>query len=139
MPIHKLAHVVRDTVVLVGGVLLILGMGMAITNFLIDQEVPQLILDWVGARIHKPVVFLIALNLFLLGVGCIMDIYTATVVIVPLLLAGWGGYHMPGSGDSSVQSDLLFGALTGFGIVWPPAISTLTGVRAFIQLAREGG
>lgn len=61
------------------------------------------------------------------------------VVILPFLLAGWGGYHLPGSGDSSVQSDLLFGALTGFGIVWPPAISALTGVRAFIQLAREEG
>jgi hypothetical protein len=61
------------------------------------------------------------------------------VVIVPLLLAGWGGYHLPGSGDSAVQSDILFGALTGFGIVWPPAVSALTGVRAFIQLAREEG
>ncbi len=61
------------------------------------------------------------------------------MVIIPLLLAGWAGYHLPGHGDNAVQSDILFGALTGFGIVWPPAISTLTGVRAFIQLAREEG
>ena len=46
--VRKLAGIIRDTMVLVGGVLLILGMGMAITNYLIDQEVPMLILD--GAR-----------------------------------------------------------------------------------------
>ena len=84
MPLRKLTGIIRDTVVLVGGVLLILGMGMAITNYLIDQEVPQLILEWVGARIQNPLVFLMALNLFLLVVGCVMDIYTATVVIVQI-------------------------------------------------------
>lgn len=60
------------------------------------------------------------------------------VVIVPFLVAGWVGYSLPGSGSHSTQSDLLFGALTGFGIVWPPAVSTMVGVRAFVQLAREG-
>jgi hypothetical protein len=49
------------------------------------------------------------------------------------------GYHLPGSGDSAAQSDLLFGALTGVGIVWLPVVSSVIGVRAFIQLAREGG
>ena len=85
IPIQRLTSIIRDTVLLVGGVLLILGMGMAITNYLIDQEVPQLILNAVGERIHNPLVFLILLNIFLLLVGCIMDIYTATIVIVPLL------------------------------------------------------
>jgi hypothetical protein len=60
------------------------------------------------------------------------------VLIVPFLLAGWIGFSIPGSGDSSAQSDLLFGALTGFGIVWLPAVSALIGVRVFVQLAREG-
>ena len=126
MPIHKLAHVIRDTVVLVGGVLLILGMGMAITNFLIDQEVPQLILDWVGARIQKPVVFLIALNLFLLGVGCIMDIYTATVVIVPLLapLAARYGVH-------PIHLAVIFLANLAIGYSTPPV-----GMNLFIAAMR---
>jgi hypothetical protein len=61
------------------------------------------------------------------------------LLIVPFLLAGWIGYHLPGSGESSAQSDLLFGALTGVGIVWLPVVSSVIGVRAFIQLAREGG
>lgn len=61
------------------------------------------------------------------------------VLIVPFLLAGWIGFSLPGSGDSSLQSDILFGALTGFGIAWPPTVSAMVGVRAFIRLAREGG
>lgn len=60
------------------------------------------------------------------------------ILVVPFLVAGWIGYRLPGSGDSSVQSDILFGALTGFGLLWPPAVSTLIGVKAFIQLSREG-
>jgi hypothetical protein len=60
------------------------------------------------------------------------------VVVAPFLIAGWIGYSLPGSGSHSTQSDLLFGALTGFGVVWPPAVSTMIGVKAFVQLAREG-
>ncbi len=60
------------------------------------------------------------------------------ILLVPFLVAGWIGYRLPGSGDSSVQSDVLFGALTGFGLIWPPAVSTLIGVKAFIQLTRRG-
>ncbi len=126
MPVRKLATIIRDTVVLVGGVLLILGMGMAITNFLIDQEVPQLILDWVGARIQNPFVFLIVLNLFLLAVGCIMDIYTATVVIVPLLapLAARYGMH-------PVHLAVIFLANLAIGYSTPPV-----GMNLFIAAMR---
>ena len=126
MPIRKLAGIIRDTVVLVGGVLLILGMGMAITNFLIDQEVPQLILDWVGARIHNSIAFLVALNLFLLAVGCVMDIYTATVVIVPLLapLAVQYGIH-------PVHLAVIFLANLAIGYSTPPV-----GMNLFIAAMR---
>jgi hypothetical protein len=61
------------------------------------------------------------------------------ILIVPFLILGWLGYHLPGSGDSSPQSDLLFGILLGFGLIWLPAVSTVLGVRAFIELARESG
>ncbi len=126
IPFHKLTHIIRDTVVLVGGVLLILGMGMAITNFLIDQEVPQLILDWVGMRIQNPLLFLIALNCFLLVVGCIMDIYTATVVIVPLLapLAMQYGIH-------PVHLAIIFLANLAIGYSTPPV-----GMNLFIAAMR---
>ena len=126
IPFRKLSGIIRDTVVLVGSVLLILGMGMAITNFLIDQEVPQLILDWVGERIHHPVAFLVALNLFLLVVGCVMDIYTATVVIVPLLapLAARYGIH-------PVHLAVVFLANLAIGYSTPPV-----GMNLFIAAMR---
>lgn len=126
MPLRKLTGIIRDTVVLVGGVLLILGMGMAITNYLIDQEVPQLILEWVGGRIRNPLVFLMALNLFLLVVGCVMDIYTATIVIVPLLapLATRYGIH-------PVHLGVIFLANLAIGYSTPPV-----GMNLFIAAMR---
>jgi tripartite ATP-independent transporter DctM subunit len=126
IPIRRLTAIVRDTVVLVGGVLLILGMGMAITNFLIFEEVPQLILEWVGARIDSPLVFLVALNLFLLAVGCVMDIYTATIVIVPLLapLAVRYGIH-------PVHLAVIFLANLAIGYSTPPV-----GMNLFIAAMR---
>jgi hypothetical protein len=60
------------------------------------------------------------------------------VLVAAFLLAGWIGYRLPGSGDHSIQGDLLIGALTGYGIVWLPGVSALIGVRVFVQLAREG-
>jgi hypothetical protein len=60
------------------------------------------------------------------------------VLILPFLLAGWLGYQLPGSDDKSIQSDLLFGALAGFGLIWLPAVSMVAGIRAFVRLAREG-
>ncbi|MBP8972601.1 MAG: hypothetical protein KBH93_01890 [Anaerolineae bacterium] len=60
------------------------------------------------------------------------------VVIVPFLAAGWAGYHLPGDGASSLQSDLLFGGLTVFGLIWPPLVSVLIGARVVAALVREG-
>jgi hypothetical protein len=61
------------------------------------------------------------------------------VVVVPFLVAGAGGYTLPGSDDSSIQSSILIGALTVVGIVWLPVVSAIAGIRAFVQLAREEG
>lgn len=126
IPLRRLTVIIRDTVVLVGGVLLILGMGMAITNFLILEEVPQLILNWVGTRIQNPIVFLIALNCFLLVVGCIMDIYTATVVIVPLLAPLADQY-----GIDPVHLAIIFLANLAIGYSTPPV-----GMNLFIAAMR---
>ena len=71
---------------LVGGVLLILGISLALTNCLILARVPDLVVEGITGSIESRWVFLIALNLFLLLAGCLMDIYSAIVVIVPLLI-----------------------------------------------------
>lgn len=61
------------------------------------------------------------------------------VVVIPFVLGGWIGHTLPGSGDGALQSDILMGSLTAFGIVWLPLVSVAIGVRAFVQLAREQG
>jgi C4-dicarboxylate transporter DctM subunit len=70
----------------IGGVLLILGVALGFTNYLVDAQVPAQAVEWTTHTIHSRIVFLLALNAFLLLVGCLMDIYSAIVIQVPLLL-----------------------------------------------------
>lgn len=59
-------------------------------------------------------------------------------LLVPFLVAGAIGYALPGGAEGSTQSDALFGLLTAFGVAWPPGVSVLVGVRAVVQLTRQG-
>ena len=59
---------------------------MGLTSYLVDAEVPMRAADWVAQRISSPLLLLLALNLFLLLLGCLMDIYSAIAVPVPLIL-----------------------------------------------------
>jgi len=70
---------------LIGGVFIILGVALGLTNYLVDAQVPMKATAWVKSYIESPLLFLLALNVFLLIVGCLMDIYSAIVVVVPLL------------------------------------------------------
>lgn len=85
IPYRDLPLVMRKSMVLVGGILLILGAAQGLTNYLIDVEIPMKIVDLIKAHITNPIIFLIVLNLFLLGVGCIMGTFSALIVVVPLL------------------------------------------------------
>ncbi len=71
---------------LMGGVLIILGVALGLTNYLVDAEVPMLATKWAEAHIGSKIGFILALNLFLLVVGCLMDIFSAIVVVVPLIV-----------------------------------------------------
>jgi C4-dicarboxylate transporter, DctM subunit len=124
--LRQLAAIIRESMILVGGVLLILGMGMAITNFLVDQDVPTRVLEGVSARIQSPLVFLLALNFFLLIVGCLMDIYTAIIVIVPLLAPVALRY-----GVDPVHMGIIFLANLAIGYATPPV-----GMNLFIASLR---
>lgn len=72
--------------VLVGAILLILGVALGLTNYLILEEVPDKILEYIQANVDSKVGFLISLNVFLLIVGCLLDIFSAIIVVVPLIL-----------------------------------------------------
>ncbi|MGZ8828940.1 MAG: TRAP transporter large permease subunit [Thermoanaerobaculia bacterium] len=82
----RLLKTFTDCGLLVGGVLLILGVALGLTGFLIDAEVPQHAVEWVTANVHSTVAFLLLLNLFLIVVGALMDIYSAIIVVVPLIV-----------------------------------------------------
>jgi tripartite ATP-independent transporter DctM subunit len=71
---------------LVGGVLIIVGVAMGLTSYLVDAQVPMRAADWAIKHLHTRWVFLLALNGGLILVGCLMDIYSALVVVVPLIL-----------------------------------------------------
>jgi C4-dicarboxylate transporter, DctM subunit len=80
-----LFRIVGEASTLIGGVLLILGVAMGLTDYLIIEEIPLLATTWVQTFVQSPLAFLLLLNFFLLVVGCLMDIYSAITVMVPLL------------------------------------------------------
>jgi C4-dicarboxylate transporter DctM subunit len=82
---RELPQIMRKSMILVGGILIILGAALGLTNYLIDAQVPMKMLDFFKARIVSPYVFLIVLNFFLLAVGCTMGIFSALTVVVPLI------------------------------------------------------
>ena len=83
---RDLPHILTESMVLVGGILVILAAALALTNYFIDAEVPTRLFQWIQRYIHDRWVFLVLLNVFLLIVGCLMDIFSAILVVVPLIV-----------------------------------------------------
>ena len=81
-----LPRIVKESTVLVGAILIILGIALGLTNYLITLDVPTTVLDWIQSTTESRVITLIGLNIFLLIVGCLMDIFSAIIIVVPLLL-----------------------------------------------------
>ncbi len=78
--------VIVESLTLVGAILLILCCALGLTNYLVDEEIPMKILEVMRTLITDKYVFLLVLNIFLLIVGCLMDIFSAIIVVVPLIL-----------------------------------------------------
>jgi C4-dicarboxylate transporter DctM subunit len=83
---RSLASMLVKCAALVGGVLIILGVAMGLTSYLVDAQVPMRAATWATEHLHTRWTFLLALNGGLIIVGCIMDIYAALVVVVPLII-----------------------------------------------------
>ena len=115
IPIHKLPKIVIDCSVLIGGVLIILGVAMGLTSYLVDAQIPILILSWAKGAIASKYTFLLMLNIFLLIVGCLMDIFSAIIVIVPLIAPL--GVHF---GIDPVHLAIIFIANLELGFLTPP-------------------
>ncbi len=78
-------RIAQESMVMVGGILIILGVALGFTNYLVDAQVPMKLFELTRQYITSKYVFLIVLNIFLLIVGCLMDIFSATIVVVPLI------------------------------------------------------
>lgn len=101
---------------IIGGILLIMGMALGITNYLIDVGVPDLASDWVQGITSNKYVFLLALNIFLFFAGALMEIYAAIIVLVPLLLPLAMSY-----GIDPIHFGIIFLANLEMGFLCPPA------------------
>ena len=108
-------RVAADCVALVGGVLLILAVAAGLTDHLVYTEVPTRLVEWSQTHIHSRLVFLLALNVFLLLVGTVMDIFSAIVVVVPLILPLAEVY-----GIDYVHLGIIFVANLELGFLHPP-------------------
>ncbi|MGD8930477.1 MAG: TRAP transporter large permease subunit, partial [Lysobacterales bacterium] len=126
IPLRRLPQIMRESMVLVGGILLILGMSLASTNYMIDAGVPQKLLEWVRALVTSPTSFLVLLLLFLLVLGAILDIFSAIVLVVPLILPVALQF-----GVDPVHLGIVFLATMQLGYITPPV-----GLNLFIASYR---
>ena len=108
-------RVAADCVALVGGVLLILAVAAGLTDYLVYAEIPTRLVEWTQTHIHSRLVFLLLLNVFLLLVGTLMDIFSAIVVVVPLILPLAEVY-----GVDYVHLGIIFVANLELGFLHPP-------------------
>jgi tripartite ATP-independent transporter DctM subunit len=121
-----LPKIMRQSMILVGGILIILGASLGLTNYLIDADVPVRLMNFFQAHISSPFVFLVLLNIFLLIVGCMMDIFSALIVVVPIILPLAQAY-----GIHPVHLGIVFLTNLQIGASTPPV-----GMNLFISSIR---
>jgi tripartite ATP-independent transporter DctM subunit len=112
---RDLPRVFVESATLVGGFMIILGVALGLTNYLILAQVPMHALEWVRAHIDSPLLFLLALNVFLVVVGALMDIYSAILVIVPLIIPMAAAY-----GIDPIHLGIVFLSNMELGYLMPP-------------------
>jgi tripartite ATP-independent transporter DctM subunit len=113
--LRKLPSIIREAMILVGGIMMILGVSRASTNFMIDTGVPQQLLQWISGFVTGEIAFMVMLLVFLLMLGAILDIFSAIVLVVPLILpvATQFGVH-------PVHLGIVFLATMQLGYITPP-------------------
>jgi tripartite ATP-independent transporter DctM subunit len=111
----RLIVLMREAMMMVGGILLILAVAMALTNWFIDAEIPSRLFEFVRGHVDSKWTFLLLLNVFLLFLGCFLDIFSALVIMVPLLLPIATGF-----GIHPVHLGIIFLANMEIGYCTPP-------------------
>ena len=124
--LSELPNVMRESMLLVGGILIILGVSLASTNYMIDAGVPQKLLEYLTEYVSSQGTFLLLLLVFLLILGAILDIFSAIVVVVPLILPIAAQF-----GVNEVHLGIVFLAAMQLGYLTPPV-----GLNLFIASYR---
>jgi tripartite ATP-independent transporter DctM subunit len=114
-PIKDVVRITLECATLIGGFLIILSVALGLTSYLILLEIPFTLVAWVQSHIESPVVFLVALNLLLILAGAMMDIYSAIVVLVPLVAPMAAAY-----GIDPTHLAVIFLANMELGYLMPP-------------------
>ena len=136
IPLGKLPAIIRDSMVLFGGILLVMAMAMAYTSYLIDAEIPNQLLNYIQTHIDSRLLFLILLNLFLLAVGCMIDMFSALILVVPLILPIAQAYEV-----HPIHLGIIFLTNLEIGYSTPPVglnlfISSIRFERPVLELYR---
>ena len=126
VPLRSLPRIMREAMVLVGGILIILGVSLASTNYMIFAGVPDKLLALTQTHVDSQTTFLISLLLFLLALGAILDIFSALVLVVPLILPVAASF-----GVNPVHLGIVFLSAMQLGYLTPPV-----GLNLFIASFR---
>ncbi|BCE03328.1 TRAP transporter large permease [Marinicellulosiphila megalodicopiae] len=126
IPLSKVSQIALDSMKMVGGILLILAVALVFSAYLIDAQIPSMLLSWIQEHVDSKWQFLILLNILLLLLGAILDIFAALVIMVPLLLPVAVGF-----GVDPVHLAIIFVANMQIGYFTPPV-----GMNLFIASSR---
>ncbi|MGB5307793.1 MAG: TRAP transporter large permease subunit [Arenicellales bacterium] len=124
--LRQLPEIIRESMVLVGAIILILGVSLASTNYMVDAQIPTKLFQSIHSFIDSKWTFLIALNIFLLVLGMMLDIFSALIIIIPIILPIAAGY-----GIHPVHLGIVFLANMQLGYFTPPV-----GMNLFIASFR---
>jgi tripartite ATP-independent transporter DctM subunit len=110
-----LRRIVVESATLVGGFLIILSVALGLTNYFDFADVPTIALAWVHSHVSSPLIFLLVLNVFLILVGALMDIYSAILIVVPLIIPMAAAY-----GIDPIHLGIVFLTNMELGYLMPP-------------------
>jgi tripartite ATP-independent transporter DctM subunit len=127
-PLRSLPPALLKAAVLTGSVLILLSAAMGITSYVVDAQIPDQLVAWVKVHIHSQFVFLLALNLLLIVVGCLVDIFSAIVVLAPLIAPMGAAF-----GVDPVHQGVIFLANLELGFLTPPV-----GLNLYLSSSRFG-
>jgi len=128
IPLRRLPGVLLRASALMGAVLLLLSVAMGLTGYLVEAQIPDLVLSWVKLHIHSQIVFLLALNGLLLVLGSVLEIYSAIIILAPLIAPIGVAF-----GVDPIHLGVIFLANLELGFLFPPV-----GLNLFLSSSRFG-